>query len=184
MGGLLARTKRCPDKPALPSIFLSSVSSIANKTDKLRLWVVTNNIVKASFVLIFTETWLQASIPNSAVALDGRAAHRADIIKASGKQGGGGQLIFTKDSWSSNTRTLSTHCSPELEYITVKCRPTYLPREFNAMLITAVYKPPDADANIALTQLHDVIRARTLRQYTSSRGDFNHANLKVVPTLN
>ena len=52
---------------------------------------------------------------------------------------------------------MSSHCSPELEYIKVKCRPSYLPREFNAVLITAVYIPPDADANIALAQLHDVI---------------------------
>ena len=111
--------KRCPDKPALSSIFLSNVRSIAIKMDELRQRVATNNIVKDSCVLIFTETWLQASIPDSAVALDGRAAHRADRIKASGKQGGGGLLIFTEDSWSSNTRTVSSHCSPESEYITV-----------------------------------------------------------------
>ena len=100
-GGLLARMKRCPDKPALPSIFLSNVRSIAIKMDELRLRVATNNIVKDNCVLIFTETWLQVSIADSAVALKGRTAHRADRTKASGKHHGGGLLIFPKDSWSS-----------------------------------------------------------------------------------
>ena len=82
---------------------------------------------------------------------------------------------------------MSSHRSPELEYITVKCRPTYLPREFNAVLITAVYIPPDADVNMALAQLHDVIRKQQSMEpetVTIIAGDFNHANLKVVPTLN
>ena len=98
-GGLLARMKRCTDKPALPSI--ANVRSIAYKLDELRLRVATNNIVKDSCVLIFTETWLQVSIADSAVALEGRTAHRADRTKASGKHHGGGLLIFPKDSWSS-----------------------------------------------------------------------------------
>ena len=120
--GLLARMRSCPDKPALPSIFLSNARSIANKMDELRLRVAANNIVKDSCVLILMETWLQASITNSAVALEFRTAHRADRTMASGKQRGGGLLISTKDSWSSNTRTVSSHCSPELEYITVTCQ--------------------------------------------------------------
>ena len=51
------------------------------------------------------------------------------------------------------------------------------------MLITAVYIPPDADANIALAQLHDVIRKQQSMEpetVTIIAGDFNHANLKVV----
>ena len=40
--------------------------------DELRLQVATINIVKDSCVLILTEIWLQASIADSAVALEGR----------------------------------------------------------------------------------------------------------------
>ena len=51
------------------------------------------------------------------------------------------------------------------------------------MLITAVYIPPDADANIALAQLHEVISKQQSTDPETVHiiaGDFNHANLKVV----
>ena len=51
------------------------------------------------------------------------------------------------------------------------------------MLITAVYIPPDADANIALAQLHDVISKQQSMDPEAVHiiaGDFNHVNLKVV----
>ncbi len=56
----------------------------------------------------------------------------------------------------SNT-AVDSHCSPDLEYVTVKCRPIYLPREFTVVMITAVYIPPDANANSAIGLLHGSI---------------------------
>ena len=101
----------------------------------------------------------------------------------SGQTRGGGLIIYTKDSWGTNTITVSNHCSPNLEFMTVKCRPRYLPREFNVVLITAVYIPPDANASAALSQLHDTISSQQSLYPEAVHiiaGDFNHANLKVV----
>ena len=49
------------------------------------------------------------------------------------------------------------YCSPHLEALTVICRPFYLPRELSVVTITAVYIPPDANVNIALSYLHGCI---------------------------
>ncbi len=52
---------------------------------------------------------------------------------------------------------LSKHCSSLVEFMVVKCRPFYLPREFTAIVIVAVYIPPCANAKDALRELYSVI---------------------------
>lgn len=85
--------------------------------------------------------------------------------------------------WYTNSSVVNTHCTPELETMTVMCRPFYLPREITVVLVTAVYKPPDANVAIALSQLHKVI-SRQQRAYPESAfivaGDFNQSCLKTV----
>ncbi len=44
----------------------------------MRLLVATNNIVKNSCVLLVTETWLNSSIPDMAIELEGRTVYRHD----------------------------------------------------------------------------------------------------------
>lgn len=46
--------------------------------DELRLLVATYNIVKNSYVLLVTETWLNSSIPDMAIELAGRTVYRHD----------------------------------------------------------------------------------------------------------
>lgn len=89
-------------------------------------------MVENSCILLFTETWLQPSIPDEAIELAGRTAHRHNRSKNSGN-----------NSWCTNTKTVSSLCSSDLEFVTVKCRPIYLPREFTVVMVTAVYIPPD-----------------------------------------
>lgn len=48
---MLVRLREEPVKPLLPSIFLSNVRSLANKTDDLRLQVATHDITKDSFTV-------------------------------------------------------------------------------------------------------------------------------------
>ncbi len=67
-----------PHKPPLPSIFFTNARSLANKMDELRLLVATNNIVKNSCILLVTETWLNSSIPDMAIELEGRTVYRHD----------------------------------------------------------------------------------------------------------
>ncbi len=65
----------------------------------------------------------------------------------------------------------------------VKCRPFYLPREFTAIVIVAVYIPPCANAKDALRELYSAISEQQTNNpdgFFIIAGDFNHANLKTV----
>ena len=65
--GPLARLKRRPFKPPLPSLFLSNARSIGNKIDELRLRIAANKCFCDCCVLLITETWLKQSTPDSAL---------------------------------------------------------------------------------------------------------------------
>ncbi len=65
----------------------------------------------------------------------------------------------------------------------VKCQPFYLPREFTAIVIVAVYIPPCANAKDALRELYSAISEQQTNNpdgFFIIAGDFNHANLKTV----
>lgn len=82
--------------------------------------------------------------------LTGCTASRWDrnkVIKRSGL------CINVHDNWCTNVNIVNSHCSPDLEYLTVKCRPFYLPREFTAVKVTVVYIPLNANANTAQSYL-------------------------------
>ena len=86
-GGLNARLKLAPHRPSLPSIFLANVRSLPNKMDELRLRITTNKWIMYSNIMIFTETWLNSNVPDSAIDLAERYTLRADRTKESGKSG-------------------------------------------------------------------------------------------------
>ena len=91
--------------------------------------------------------------------------------------------MYVNNSWCTNTATVDSHCSPDLEYVSVKCRPIYLPREFSVVMITAVYIPPDANAKVANSHLHSSISSQQSKYPDAVHivaGDFNHADLKTV----
>ncbi|CAJ1076957.1 uncharacterized protein LOC125983400 [Xyrichtys novacula] len=151
--------------------------------DELRLQVATNNAVKDSCILLFTETWLHPLIPDSAAELTGYTMQRQDRTQSSGKTRGGGLCMYVNNSWCTNTVTVDSHCSPDLEYVSVKCRPFYLPREFSVVILTAVYIPPDANAKVASNHLHSSIGSQESKYPDAVHivaGDFNHADLKTV----
>ena len=82
--------------------------------------------------------------------------HRADRDEhLSGKRKGGG-VCFMINSWCNynNVQEHKSFCSPDLEFLTTKCQPYYLPREFSSVIITAVYIPSQADTAAALKELH------------------------------
>ncbi len=86
-----------------------------------------------------------------------------------------------------NISILSRSCSPHLEHLSIICRPFYLPREFSAVIATAVYIPPQADTSLALSKLHEELSGYINKHPDAASiiaGDFNKANLrKVMPTF-
>ncbi len=66
----------------------------------------------------------------------------------------------------------------------IKCRPFYLPREYTAILLVAVYIPPSSNNINRSEALHDLYQHISEQQtahpdaFLILAGDFNHADLK------
>ncbi|XP_032419030.1 uncharacterized protein LOC116720089 [Xiphophorus hellerii] len=93
--GVLARLRRQPHKPPLPSLFLSNARSLANKMDELRLQAASHSAVKDSCILLITETWLHPDVADSAIELAGYTVQRHDRTKDS--TDGGRQRVLAAE---------------------------------------------------------------------------------------
>lgn len=178
-----------PLKPPLPSLYLTNARSMVHKTDDLEIQLAGNRYVRECCALIITETWLHTQIPDATVQLAGRTLHRWDRNSDSGKNTGGGLCIYVHEGWCNNSTILDRRCSPDLEFMSVRCRPFFLPRELAVVVITAVhqYIPPDANVNTALSLLLNVINKPIISHQRAHphgvhiiAGDFNKASLKTV----
>ncbi len=89
--------------------------------------------------------------------------------------------IYVSNAWCTSTDIIKTHCSPDIEYLILKCRPFYVPREFTTILITGLYIPPRANAKMALEELHNI--NSQMNAYPEGAviiaGDFNRTDLKL-----
>jgi len=70
-----------------------------------------------------------------------------DRIKDSGETKRSGLCTYVHDNWLTNVNIVDSHCSPDLEYLTVKCRPFFLLHEFAAVMVTVVYITLNANFN-------------------------------------
>ncbi|XDV25252.1 hypothetical protein PO909_029198 [Leuciscus waleckii] len=133
--------------------------------------------------MVITETWLDNAVPDAAIELAGRSVYRADRTADSGKNKGGGVCIYINNDWCISVDIIRSHCSLDIEYLSLKCRPFYTPREFTAIVITAVYIPPRANVKLVLEELNEAINSQ-LDAYPEGAvivaGDFNHVDLKTV----
>ncbi|KAI4901825.1 hypothetical protein NFI96_033814, partial [Prochilodus magdalenae] len=106
----------------------------------------------------------------------------ADRNQLSGKAQGAGLCVYTNTGWCTNCLVVNALCSEATEQLTVKCRPHYLPREFTAVFVIAVYIAPDANANNALKELHDNISSLQNKHpeaFYVVAGDFNHRRVHL-----
>ena len=186
-GGVRARLRAQPTRPAIPSILLANVRSLDNKMDEIRLMGSANRKVSDCCVVVFTETWLNENIPDSAIQLEQLACYRADrALAEGGKTRGGGLCVYIHEAWCRDATVVCKHCSQLTEFMIVKCRPFYLPREISSILLVATYIPPtnnNGDRNAALHELYKAISEQQTAHPDSFivlAGDFNHANPKTI----
>ncbi len=186
-GGIRARLAANPNKPAIPTIVLANVRSLDNKLDYIRLLRSTHRTVRDCCVFVFTETWLNNSVPDCAIQLEQLTCYRADrALVEGGKRRGGGLCIYINDAWCRDAVVVCKHCSPLVEFMIIKCRPFYLPREFTAILLVAVYIPPSSNNNNRSEALNDLYQHISGQQtahpdaFLILAGDFNHADLRSV----
>ncbi len=186
-GGIRARLVANPHKPAIPTIVLANVRSLDNKLDYIRILRSTQRTVRDCCVFVFTETWLNNNVPDCAIQLDQLTCYRADrALVERGKSRGGRLCVYINDAWCRDAVVVCKHCSPLVEFMIIKCRPFYLPREYTAILLVAVYIPPSSNNNNrseALNELYQHISEQQTAHpdaFLILAGDFNHADLKSV----
>ena len=130
------------------------MQSLANKVDELRTRISFQRDIRDCNIFSFTETWLSRDILS--LHPSGFSVHCADRNKELSGKKKGGECFMINYSWCDcdNIQKLKSFCSPNLEYLTIKCQPYYLPREFSLVIVTAMYIPPQADTTTALKELH------------------------------
>lgn len=136
--------------------------------------------------MMITENWLHENMSDAAVELAGRTIPHADRTSTSGKARGGGVCVYINNSWCTDAKVIERHCCPDMEFLILKCRPFYLPREFTAVVIIAVYVHPRANAKLAMSKLQDAITRQQNKQPDGIfivAGYFNHSNLKSYPVF-
>ncbi len=96
-----------------------------------------------------------------------------------------GVCFYINNSWCNerNIHSIKSFCSPYLEFHMLLCRPFWLPREFTAIIITAVYIPLQANTDQALRELYRNISEEETTHPDAAfiiTGDFNKANFRTI----
>ncbi len=176
-----------PHKSAIPTILLANVRSLDNKLDYIRTTSLYSEDCKRLLCFVFTETWLNNSVPDCTIQLEQLTCYRADrALVEGGKRRGGGLCVYINNVRCRDAVVVCKHCSPLVEFMIIKCRPFYLPREYTAILLVAVYIPPSSYNINRSEALHDLYQHISEQQtahpdaFLILAGDFNHADLKSV----
>ena len=185
-GGVRVLTKKIGFNPYLPVIITGNVRSLYNKMDELSAWKEHDRRYETSRLLCFTETWLHEDTPEANVKLEGFHVFREDRNEMqTGKKSGGCVCIYVNSKWChpNNSHSKFTYCDPNVELITITCRPYYLPRGFSNVLVTCVYIPPSANYTQATERLgshiHDLMTKFPDAMIVVT-GDFNQCNVNTA----
>ncbi len=154
---------------------LSNVNSLENKLDLIQLSRSTQHEARDCCVFVFTETWLNDNIPDSAIQLHGLNCYRADRDSSlSGKTRGGGLCVYINKEWCNNA---AVHHWWSLWLWSVDrsiCRGSSRPLLLSRFTFHRVQ---------TLRELYSAISEQQTNNpdgFFIIAGDFNHANLKTV----
>ena len=135
-GGVLVRFRKRTFKAPLPGIALSNARSLCNKKDELYFLIKSRRDFNDCSIICFSETWLDGKTPENALCPEGYTSYRGDRDNnLSGKKGGGGVCILVNQRWCTDSKEINKSCSPDLETLTVQCRPFYSPVNSQVLLL-------------------------------------------------
>lgn len=75
---------------------------------------------------------------------------------------------------------LSTNCSPDIELLTIKVCPLYLPLEFSLIILTVIYMQSQVDKTKTLDCLYFTVNGLEKKHPFIVVGDFNRDNMRKV----
>ena len=185
--GIRVRTRLRGHRPPLPTIVFGNVRSIRNKTDELTAHCKFNSEYRDTSLICLTETWLEHRDADGTVNVDNFSLVRNDRDLTS-KHRGGGVAIYINERWCKNFTIKDKHCDDNLEYLTISCRPFYLPREFNCVYVTVAYIPPGGDKQAAAELLSNCVSNIDDKYPEGAKlllGDFNDCDIQdLIPNYN
>ena len=89
-------------KPYLPTVILGNAQSLCYKMDEVHANVQFSDEFRTYSLLCFSETWLNETITNTSIWVEGFTLYRGDRTKEPGKeQGGWGMCVFEQEMESS-----------------------------------------------------------------------------------
>ena len=185
--GLRVKLRKRKNKPYVPSVIFGNVRSLHGKIDDLRINCRHLFEYREACVIGVTETWLNCSIPDSALEVNGFHLVRFDRSEESNKSRGGGLAIYINEQWCSNICVKNELCTPDIEVLSLSLRPYYLPREFTNIFLTLVYIPPDANKENAINILQQTTNRLSNNKPDALHiimGDVNHCLKDINTTLN
>ena len=107
-GGVRARNKQTKFKPYLLTVILGNVQSSSNKMDEVHANVHFSDEFRTCCLLCFSETWLNETITNTSMCVEGFPLYRGDRTKESennnnnnNKTGGWGKCVCKQEMESS-----------------------------------------------------------------------------------
>lgn len=155
----------------MPSLLLSNVNRLYNKMDEISI-IVTDLMPD---IIVFTETWLDGTIPDSVVSLSSYSVFRKDR-----KTGlGGGVIIYARDEMQVVKLDGILEDSGAFEILFVMLRPFHLPREISGIVVGAIYFPPWYSVGMNNDMCSYIVRSvdKLKRKYPNAgfllTGDFN-----------
>lgn len=160
-GGLKKRIKARKFRPYIPTLIMGNVQSLQGKIDELSANCRYFENFRTCSLMSFTETWLNSSINDGLVNVEGFKLLRGDRdLDATGKKSGGGVCLYVNEAWChpNNAHLKSFHCSQHAEILVVNLRPYYLPREITKVVHVTVYIPDASHGKPAVDELIAVLK--------------------------
>ena len=173
----------------MPAILLTNARSVLRKLDELFGLVNGSKMRHLSQVICVTETWLQPHISTTQTELAGYTQFRKDRdLTSSGKECGGGILLYVDEKWATNWKVINSYCDHSLEMLTVKINPHWKPRGLNGFAVISCYAPFTGESSkqsISKSTIETIVRQineveRQLPGYAVIiMGDFNGLPIKL-----